>query len=116
MAAAATGDLEGLLSLLAPDITWVADGDGRTAAARRPVVGAEKVAAILQGIFRTGRLADLRIKRVTCNSAPAMVVHSGDRPEGVFLVEIIEGRITGIYAVRKPDKLVAVAIERRTSR
>lgn len=56
MTAAATGDLEGLLSLLAPDVTWTADSGGKTTAARRPVVGAEKVAAVLMGIFRRGRL------------------------------------------------------------
>ncbi|WP_327348084.1 RNA polymerase sigma-70 factor [Streptomyces europaeiscabiei] len=116
MTAAATGDLEGLLSLLAPDVTWTADSGGRTTAARRPVVGAEKVAAVLMGIFRRGRPAGPRIEVVNCNNTPALVVHSGDRPEGVILVEIIGGKITGIYAIRNPDKLVAMAVPRRISR
>ncbi|WP_212744569.1 RNA polymerase subunit sigma [Streptomyces avermitilis] len=67
-------------------------------------------------IFRMGRLTDPRIKVVNCNNTPAMVIYSGDHPEGVFLVEIIDGRITSIYAVRNPDKLVAVAVPRRISR
>ena len=54
MTAAATGDLEGLLALLAQDVTWTADSGGKATAARRPVVGAEKVAAVLMDIFRTG--------------------------------------------------------------
>ncbi|MGX5187161.1 RNA polymerase sigma factor SigJ [Streptomyces avermitilis] len=116
MTAAATGDLEGLLSLLAPDATWTADSGGKTTAARRPVVGAEKVAAVLMSIFRMGRLTDPRIKVVNCNNTPAMVIYSGDHPEGVFLVEITDGKITSIYAVRNPDKLVAVAVPRRISR
>ncbi|MFL4909839.1 hypothetical protein ACJ6WF_43640 [Streptomyces sp. MMS24-I2-30] len=115
MSAAATGDLEGLLPLLAPDATWTADSGGRTPAAHRPVVGAEKVAAVLMRIFPIGR-ADLRIEVVNCNSTPAMVVHGGEGPMGVFLVEITDGKIAGIYAIRNPDKLVAVAVPRQISR
>ncbi|MER6980927.1 nuclear transport factor 2 family protein, partial [Streptomyces carpinensis] len=115
MTAATTGDLEGLLSLLAPDATWTADSGGKTTAARRPVVGAEKVAAVLVNVFRMRRL-DLRIEVVNCNHTPAMVVHGGDHLEGVFLVEITDGRISGIYAIRNPDKLVAVAVPRQISR
>jgi RNA polymerase sigma-70 factor, ECF subfamily len=115
MTAVATGALEGLLSLLAPDAVWTADSGGRTTAARRPVVGAEKVAAVLMNVFRMGRV-DLRIEVVNCNHTPAMMVYDGDRLEGVFLVEIIDGKITGVYAIRNPDKLVAVAVPRRISR
>jgi RNA polymerase sigma-70 factor (ECF subfamily) len=49
MTAAATGDMEGLLSLLARDATWTADSGGKATAARRPVVGAAKVAAAIIG-------------------------------------------------------------------
>ncbi|MEU6620023.1 RNA polymerase sigma factor SigJ [Streptomyces litmocidini] len=115
MAAAATGDLDGLLSLLAPDVTWTADSGGKATAARRPVVGAEKVAAVLMSLFRRERLVDLRVERVNCNNAPALVL-GGERLEGVFLLEIADGRITHFYAVRNPDKLLAVAVPRRISR
>lgn len=36
-AAAATGDLDGLMAMLAPDVVWTADSDGKVSAARRPV-------------------------------------------------------------------------------
>jgi RNA polymerase sigma-70 factor (ECF subfamily) len=52
MAAANTGDMDGLLSLLAPGATWTADSGGKATAARRPVVGATTVAAILMAFFR----------------------------------------------------------------
>ena len=39
LAAVRTGDLQGLLDVLAPDVVLVADGGGVVAAARRPVVG-----------------------------------------------------------------------------
>jgi RNA polymerase sigma-70 factor, ECF subfamily len=43
-AAASSGDVGTLMSMLAPDATWIADGGGKVSAARRPVVGAAKVA------------------------------------------------------------------------
>ena len=45
LTAASTGDMEGLLSLLAPGATWTADHGGKAAAVRRPIVGARKVAS-----------------------------------------------------------------------
>ncbi len=117
MTAAATGDVEGLLSLLAPDATWTADSGGKATAARRPVVGAKKVANVLMGMFRFGqRMPDVRFEMVNCNNAPAMVVYSGDHLEGVFLIEIIDGKITNFYAMRNPEKLAAIAAPRQISR
>ena len=87
LTAAATGDIDGLLSMLAPDAIWTADSGGKASAARRPVVGAEKVAKAIIGIFRLGqKLPDVRIETAVYNSAPAVVVYSGDHLEGVFLV------------------------------
>jgi RNA polymerase sigma-70 factor (ECF subfamily) len=117
MTAAATGDVDGLLSMLAPDATWTADSGGKATAARKPVVGADKVAKILAGMFRIGqRLPDVRIEMVNCNNLPAMVIYSGDHLEGVFLIEIIDGKITHFYAMRNPDKLVALTAPRQITR
>lgn len=117
MAAATTGDMDGLLSLLAQDATWTADSGGKTTAARHPVVGAEKVAAFLIDLFHTGRLMpDLRIEMVNYNNTPALVAYRGDHLEGVFLIEITNGEITNFYAIRNPDKLLTVTVPRQISR
>ena len=117
MTAAATGDMDGLLSMLAPDAAWTADSGGKATAARRPIVGAEKVARAIMGLFRYGqRMQEMRFEMVNCNNAPAMVVYTGDHLEGVFLVEIINGKITTFYAMRNPDKLAAIAVPRTISR
>ena len=117
MNAAATGDMEGLLSMLAPDAIWTADSDGKASAARRPVVGADKVAKAIIGLFRIGRkLPDVRIESAVYNSAPAMIVYSGDRLEGVFVFEVIDGKITNFYAMRNPDKLATIAVPRTITR
>jgi RNA polymerase sigma-70 factor (ECF subfamily) len=105
------------MSLLAPEVTWTADSGGKASAARRPVIGADKVARILVGMFRfTQRMTDIRIEMANCNNSPAMVVYSGDTLEGVFLVEVVDGKITNFYAMRNPDKLSGIAVPRAISR
>lgn len=117
MAAAAGGDVTAVLSMLAPDVVWTADGGGKASAARRPVVGAEKVAAVVVGLMRmAARMPDLRVQTVVCNSAPAALFYSGDHLEGIYAMEIIDGLITNFYAIRNPDKLVAAATVRVISR
>jgi RNA polymerase sigma-70 factor (ECF subfamily) len=116
LAAAATGDVDTLMSMLAPDAAWIADGGGKASAARRPVVGAAKVAAAIIKLLRKG-LADMRVEMVTCNSAPAVMLYSGgEHLEGVITVEVVDGKITNFYAMRNPDKLVALTTAREISR
>ena len=117
LTAATTGDLQGLLSLLAKDATFTADGGGKTLAARRPLVGAEMVAARLVHLFHLGRgPSGLRIETVNCNNAPALVAYRDDHLEGVFLIEITNAEISTIYAIRNPDKLLTLTVPRRLSR
>lgn len=116
-AAAATGDMDGLLALLAPDAVYTADSGGKASAARRPVVGAQKVAAMLVGLFRAGeRVPGLTFERIMCNGEPAVMIRSDAGMEGVFTIEVIDGKITHFYAMRNPDKLTGIGIPRVISR
>ena len=47
MAAISTGDVQGLMAVLAPDVVVIADGGGLAQAARKPITGARKVAGFL---------------------------------------------------------------------
>jgi RNA polymerase sigma-70 factor (ECF subfamily) len=115
--AATTGDMTGLLATLSPSVTWTADGGGKASAARRPVVGPQKTAALVLGLFRQMRqIPDARVDRGVCNGAPALIAHRGEQLEAVFLIEVIDGAITHFYAVRNPDKLAAIAAPRTITR
>jgi RNA polymerase sigma-70 factor, ECF subfamily len=118
MTAAATGDMDGLLSMLAPDAIWTTDSGGKAEALLRPLVGAKKVARAVTRLFRVApqRLPDMRMETVNCNGAPAVAIYSGDHLEAVFLIEITDGKITHFYAMRNPDKLAAIAIPRVITR
>lgn len=117
MAAASSGDVEGVMAMLAPDVAWTADSGGKASAARRPVVGAEKVARAVVGLIGRGmQIPDVRVETVVCNAAPAVLLYRGDQLEGVFTVEIIDGKITNFYAMRNPDKLTMLTTPHEISR
>ena len=113
--AAATGDLDGLMAMLAPDVVFTADSDGKVSAARRPVVGAQKVGRLLIGLMGRAGPGN-RLEVTTYNGAPAMIVFSDEQPDSVFTIEVAEGRITNFYVIRNPEKLASVTVARRISR
>ncbi|MGB0970239.1 MAG: RNA polymerase sigma-70 factor [Mycobacterium sp.] len=117
LATTQTGDVEQLMAMLAPDVVWTADSDGKAIAARKPVVGARRVATMILGFMRRSpKTRDLQMELVSCNGAPAVLLHQGDVLEGVISVEVTGGRISNFYAMRNPDKLANVAIPRAIGR
>lgn len=114
-AAATTGDMNVLLELLAPDVVWTADSDGKRSAARRPVIGAQSVAKLVIGLMRFTEQGG-RFEPTTYNNAPAFKLYLEDSFEGVITVEVADGRITHFYAMRNPDKLTGIDIPRVISR
>lgn len=101
LAAVSTGDVQALVEVLAPDVVVIADGGGFAAAARRPVVGAERVAAFLA---RASKATDLVVSTAWFNGMPAARIDAGGSPTAVSLV-VEDGRIVRIYAIRNPHKL-----------
>ncbi|MGW4487968.1 RNA polymerase sigma-70 factor [Amycolatopsis sp. NPDC004368] len=98
-----TGELQGLLDVLSPDVVFFGDGGGVKQAVLRPVVGAERVARILGAGL--GRLASATRLPVQVNGFPALTVHFDGALDTVLALRIDDGLVTGIYAVRNPAKL-----------
>src|SRR5690606_17042254 len=109
-----TGDLQGLLDVLAPDVVLVADGGG-VQAARRPVTGADRVARMIVGGFERHGLTP-RAEPVTANGRPALVLRLDGRLDGVIGFEVEDGRIARLYYVRNPEKLALLDAERTLTR
>jgi RNA polymerase sigma-70 factor (TIGR02957 family) len=102
--AAETGDLQGLLDILAPDVVLLGDGGGVRQAVLRPIVGADKVARLLVGGLR--RVADTgSLQPAEVNGHPALIFQQYGEIDTVVAVRIDEGYISGLYAVRNPEKL-----------
>ncbi|MFE6622795.1 RNA polymerase sigma-70 factor [Streptomyces sp. NPDC057740] len=108
LAAAAEGDLEGLMSLLAPDVRLVGDSGGKAKAPVRVLETADKVGRFLIGAARKGA-ADVSFRFLEVNGGPAVLVRSGDKPDSVFQLDVLDGRIQAVYIIRNPDKLTSLA-------
>ena len=110
-----TGDLQSLLDILAPDVVFLGDGGGVKQAVLRPIVGADKVARLLAvGLGRIAGQASLRPAQV--NGYPALIVRLDGEIDTVVAVRIDDGLITGLYAVRNPEKLSHMERETALSR
>ena len=101
MAAVTSGDVQGLVEVLAPDVVLIADGGGLVPAARKPLIGAERVVAFLA---RVADLSDLVATTAWLNGMPGARFDVAGDVTAVSLV-IENGRITRIYAIRNPHKL-----------
>ncbi|WP_406740640.1 RNA polymerase sigma-70 factor [Streptomyces atratus] len=99
-----TGDLQGLLDVLAPDIVLVGDGGGIKQAALRPTVGADKVARYMLGGIGKNKLS-IAFAPTVVNGNPALLVHLDGEIDGVLAIRVEDNRINGLYYVRNPEKL-----------
>jgi RNA polymerase sigma-70 factor (ECF subfamily) len=101
--AAETGDLQSLLDILAPQVVFLGDGGGVKPAVLQPVVGADKVARLLgTGL---GRIDAASLQPAQVNGYPALVLRIDGEIDTVVAVRIDDGLVTGLYAVRNPEKL-----------
>lgn len=107
-----TGELQGLLDVLAPEVVVVADGGGVKQAVLRPIIGAEKVARmIVSGLGKHAGTITLSAVPTMVNGNPALVVRLNGELDGIMAIRVEEARITGLYYVRNPEKLSRVESE-----
>ncbi|WP_439382049.1 RNA polymerase sigma-70 factor [Amycolatopsis lexingtonensis] len=103
-------DLQGLLDVLAPDVVLMSDGGGVKQAVPRPVTGADRLARlVLGGIAKNA--AALTTEASVVNGNPALTLRLDGELDGVMAVRVEDGRITGLYYVRNPEKLTRVESE-----
>jgi len=109
-----SGDLQGLLDVLAPDVLLVADGGGLVAAVRHPIEGAQRVASLLSAFAKTASNTEARV--VWINGEPAVRVDLDGELDTAISLVFEGGRISRIYAVRNPQKLTRLEEELELSR
>ena len=98
-------DEQALLELFAPDATWTADGGGKTAAAPRPVEGAQRLAKLVIGL-REKFWAPNRVMEVArVNGELGLRLRDGNRLTAAMSFVTDGERIHAVYAVVNPEKL-----------
>lgn len=103
-------DLDAVAAFLAPDAVGISDGGADRHAARRPVVGRDRLARFL--VVLAGRLpgnadAETIVEPVRANNQPGVFVTVDGEPYALVLFEIADDLVERVYSVVNPDKLRA---------
>jgi RNA polymerase sigma-70 factor (ECF subfamily) len=116
LAAAAGGDIDGLMTVLAPDVTVLTDGGGKARAALRPITGAAKAARFLAAIasrpYMGVSIADMTPEPAEINGSPGTLIMAGGRVIAALTLTVSGGRITAVQLLANPDKLAALTARR----
>lgn len=107
--ASTSGDLQSLMSILAPDVTLIGDGGDRARAPRRPLEGADNVARFLVGIAGQAQ-PDLDVRVLNLSGLPGVVATSAGVPVATASFDVVGGRIQTVYLVANPDKLAGLSV------
>jgi RNA polymerase sigma-70 factor, ECF subfamily len=102
------GDLQGLIALMAEDVTFWSDGGGKVVAAQKPLFGCLKIARFLVAIRRSRLTPTLVSQAVKVNGQPGVVNIVDEKTHSTFSFEFVGDRIQSIFAVVNPEKLGAV--------
>jgi RNA polymerase sigma-70 factor (TIGR02957 family) len=107
LAAIRSGDLQGLLDVLAPNAIAISDGGGLVTAAPRPVLGAQRLARFM---VAAGRSEKLEVKAVWLNGSPGGTIEIGGEVIAAVSLSVENGRITRIYSIQNPHKLARLDV------
>lgn len=99
--AIAEGDLQQLLDVISPDVVLVSDGGGKVSAARRPIVGRDKVLRFLAGVMPD----DVVVEATWINGELGLVTRQGGAITAIATAVVQDGVVTTMHIVRNPDKL-----------
>lgn len=102
-----SGDLEGVKAMLSPTSVLTSDGGPHRHAARRPVLGPDRIARFVVNIGR--RLPpSVSVDPVWVNGSPGVLVSSAGRPYMVTVVDVVDGLVERQYSILNPDKLASI--------
>ncbi|MGH8969716.1 MAG: sigma factor-like helix-turn-helix DNA-binding protein, partial [Actinomycetes bacterium] len=103
LAALTTGDMQGLMDVLAPDVVLVSDGGGLVRAVRHPIEGMERVAALLSRFSQYAPNAE--VATLLLNGAVAARIDIDGEIATAVSLTVENGRIARLYAILNPQKL-----------
>ena len=105
MEACIAGDIDGLMSLLAEDVTAWSDGGGKVSgAARQPIQGRDKVARGIIGLLSRAP-EGTTVEVIEANGLPALLMRVKGQIVSVLMLEVEGDFIRAMRSVANPDKL-----------
>jgi RNA polymerase sigma-70 factor (ECF subfamily) len=105
LAACTSGATNDLLTMLSDDAVAYADGGGKFSAARRPIVGADRVARFAASLVAKWQSSgEVRVAAV--NGGIGLVFHARGTLRAVLTIAIDDARrVTNVFIVVNPEKL-----------
>ncbi|HET6954321.1 MAG TPA: RNA polymerase sigma factor SigJ [Acidimicrobiales bacterium] len=110
VAALVAGDADRVVALLAPDVVAISDGGPERRAARRPVVGPDRVARLLLYTARRAAEYGVRVEPRRLNGQHGAVALWEELTVSASAITVAGGRITELHTVVNPDKLAALEL------
>lgn len=106
IAAASTGDLQGLMQVLDADVVGHTDSGGFVPAPRGLIVGRDKVGPLF---IQFVQILGATLKPMIVNGEPGMLVFKGDRLFSVIGLEIKNGLVVQLHGMANPYKIAYAA-------
>ncbi|HEX2620170.1 MAG TPA: RNA polymerase sigma-70 factor [Phototrophicaceae bacterium] len=108
LSAVTDGDVDGLVSLLAEDVSSWADGGGKVSAAISPVIGRDRVIKIIIGLRRF-YTPEMTTEITLINGCPGVVIREHGEIRAVYIFELDNGVLQYMRVILNPDKLQYLA-------
>jgi len=108
--AVGSGEIDGVLAVLAKDVELHSDGGGKGLAVPNAIRGADKVARGILGSLERLLPRNLVRRLTQINGAPGLVNYLDGKPHSVLTLQASEGRIQMIYIVTNPEKLSRLGV------
>lgn len=105
--AVSDGNMQGLRSLLAADVALYADSGGKAEAISKPVFGSKAVGKFFEKVLLPIWDAnDCRLQQTELNGETGLMHYTdGQLTAAITFAFDQDGKVTGIYIIRNPDKL-----------
>lgn len=107
--ALAEGAVDKVIALLADDVVLVSDGGAEVYAARRPVVGPDRVARFMVNLARRF-LRHCEVELAAINGEPGLVVWLDGEIFLTLSAQVSGGKVAVLHAINNPAKLAALDI------
>ena len=93
------------VEVLHPDVVFTSDGGGIVSAARKPIIGADRVARTSKALAAKALASGAQVDLVDINGMPGLMTVAADGTVTITSFTIDDGKIVAIDIQRNPEKL-----------
>jgi RNA polymerase sigma-70 factor (ECF subfamily) len=105
LATISSGDVDAVMELLAPDVVLLSDAGAQRHAARRPVIGSDRVARLVVNLAKR-LMSTHETRMVQVNGEPGVLFVADGEPDNVLSFAFSpDGKVRRFYSQLNPEKL-----------